>query len=298
MIADIRLDIELWPAALANSLAMAGLLTMIGLSWVVIFRTTKVLNFAIGEFAVLGAYLLYVLTTAHLPWIVAAIGAIALTAVIGSITYGALLRRLAGRPHWAPAIVTMGVALVIDAVIAMVWGSSSVFLDAPVHWSVLRLGPSARLTSNDLIAIGSAAVLFVAVLVFLRATRVGVQMRAAAEHALLASQTAIRIDRMFALGWGFSAMVAAVGGISYAFGTTLTPSSVSIGILGLAPALVGGLDSVEGVVVGSILASLVINFSILYLGSGATDVTSSLLVLVILLVRPFGFFGTRDILRV
>jgi branched-chain amino acid transport system permease protein len=290
------MNFDLWPETFASSLSLAALYIVLGLSWVVVFRTTKVLNFAVGEFAVIGGYFLFALRTG-LPWLVTVLIALLLAGCVGGATYAVALKPLAGRPHWTPAIVTMGVALMLDSIISIKWSSASVFLTAPFGNHVYSFH-GALLGTRDLVAIVGAVVALVLVLALLRYTRLGSRMRAAAEHPLLASQSGIRINRLFVVGWGMSAMVAALGGITYAIGTSLTPDAVSIGILGLAPALLGGLDSVGGVLIGGIVAALAVNFTVLYIGSGASDMVSALLVLVVLLIKPTGIFGTKDILRV
>lgn len=290
------MNFSLWPETFASSISLAALYIVLGLSWVVVFRTTKVLNFAVGEFAVIGGYFLFALGTG-IPWLVAVLIALLLAGCVGGATYAVALRPLAGRPHWTPAIVTMGVALMLDSIISIKWSGASVFLTAPFGNHVYAFH-GARLVTRDLVSIVGTAVAFVFILALLRYTRLGSRMRAAAEHPLLASQSGIRINRLFVVGWALSAMAAALGGITYAIGSSLTPDAVSIGLLGLAPALLGGLDSVGGVVLGGIISALAVNFTILYVGSGAEDMVLSVLVLVVLLIKPTGIFGTKAILRV
>lgn len=284
---------------MVSSLPLGALFTAIGLAWVVIFRNTKVLNFASGQFAILGGYIVYVLTGGPgLNWWIAAAIAVAAIACLGATTYTALLRPLAGRPLWSPVILLMGLSFVLDSIISMLWGDRTIHLDSPVPDRVFHLPGNATLNSRDLVAIGGSLSAFLAVFGFLRLSSLGARMRAAAESPLLASQSAINIDRMFALGWAMSASVAAIGGIGYSLTTVLTPTLASIGIVGLTPALLGGLDSVGGVIVGGFGAALVTNMTILYLGAPALNAVAALIVLIVLVVRPFGLFGTPAIERV
>jgi branched-chain amino acid transport system permease protein len=291
--------VQIWPELLASTVILAALLTLISLSWVIVYRTTAVLNFAVGQYAIVGSYFVFaILSRAHVAWGLAAAISLACSAALGAFTYFGLLRPLTARPLWAPVILTMGIAFMLDALFSMIWGDQIIFLPLPTTNRTFHLGHGALVNVNDLLTLGAAVVTFLAVLAFMRRTRVGVQMQAAAELPLLASQGGINVDVMFAMGWALSALVAAIGGIAYTLNAPLVPGAVSIGLLGLAPALLGGLDSVEGVVAGSIVAALVSNIASLYLGGGAMDAAAAVLVLVVLLIRPQGLFGIRSVLRI
>jgi branched-chain amino acid transport system permease protein len=215
--------------------------------------------------------------------------AIVIIAGLGAGTYVSVLRPLAGRPIWTPVILMMGVSFVLDSIISIAWGAKTIFLESPVPDRVFHLPGGATINSRDLIAIAGCLLAFLAMLAFLRFSSIGARMRAAAESP---------IDRMFALGWALSTGVAAVGGIGYSLTTVLDPTLATIGIIGLTPALLGGLDSVGGVIVGGYLAALATNFTILYLGAPALNAVAAVILLVVLVVRPFGLFGTPAIERV
>jgi branched-chain amino acid transport system permease protein len=286
-----------WPEVLLGSLPLGALYSCLGLAWVIIYRTTRVMNFAIGEFAILAGYIVYSLSTGGMNWWLACVIAVASIAALGGGTYMVLLRPLAGRPLWTPVTVTMGLAFVLDGILAIKWGGMSVVLQIPIHNTVFHLPGSATITMADLLMMGACLLTFLAALLFLRLSPLGLRMRAAAEVPVLASQSGINIDRIFALGWVLSSAAAAVAGIGYGFTTVLDPSLVSIGIIGFTPALLGGIDSVEGVVVGGFITAIVTNFVILYLGADALNAVAAALILLVLFIRPAGIFGSREIGR-
>jgi branched-chain amino acid transport system permease protein len=292
------LQYHLWPEVFYGSLSLGALYSCLGLAWVLIYRTTRVMNFAIGEFAILAGYVVYTLISAGVNWWLAFAAAVCGIAALGGGTYVVLLRPLAGRPLWTPVTVTMGVAFVLDGVLAIKWSGISVVLKLPLHNRVFHLPGSGILTTADLLMMALCLLTFAGALAFLRLSPIGLRMRAAAELPLLASQSGINIDRIFAAGWALSSAAAAVAGIGYGFTAVLDPSLVTIGIIGFTPALLGGIDSVGGVVVGGFITALVTNFVTLYLGDNALEAVAALLILLVLFIRPVGIFGRREIERV
>lgn len=292
------MNIDLWPAVAVSAIPLAGLLALVGLAWVVVFRTTKILNFATGEFAILGTYLYYTYSQMHWPLLLAGLAAFVTMGVISAVLYLATLRPLAGREHWVPIIATMGIALILDSVMSIRWGVENITLPVPYSGPAVNLGAGASLNYSQIAIICLAVVTFPAVVFFLHRTRTGRWTRAAAEHPLLAGQGGININVVFAIGWGLSAGLATIAGIGYGMTTVLVPSAISIGQLGLAPAILGGLDSVGGVVIGAVVAAFVTSFVTLYLGANSVDAVSGLLLLVAITIKPTGLFGTRDVQRV
>jgi branched-chain amino acid transport system permease protein len=123
-------------------------------------------------------------------------------------------------------------------------------------------------------------------------------MRAAAELPLLASQSGININRVFRQAWAISGFALAIAGVGYAYLTLLSPSLSDLGLVGIAPALIGGLDSVGGAIIGSIAIAVVESYAGIYLGSGLGSVAPYFVILIALILRPYGLFGVREVRRV
>lgn len=293
------MQFSLWPEVLVNSAWLAGIYVLIAMAWTVIFRSTKVFNFATGEFAILGAYIFYWLTsTEGLDWWLALVLSLGFGLILGAATYQTLLKPLTGRPLWAPVTLTMGVAFIVDAVLELLWGDTTRTLPSPTTVHTYKLGGSAFLTSNDIVTMIIALICYGAVLAGFKWLHTGRLMRAAAESPALAAQGGIRVHRTFAIGWALATSIAVLAGVLYGMDTSLAPTDTAIGVLGLTPALIGGLDSVRGVLIGGIVAALMTNFATLYAGGAALDAVTGVVLLLIIAIRPYGIFGTRNVVRV
>jgi branched-chain amino acid transport system permease protein len=123
-------------------------------------------------------------------------------------------------------------------------------------------------------------------------------MRAAAENMILASQSGINVDRVFMGGWAGTCAALAIVGITYGYSTIVTPSLADIGLRGLACAIVGGFDSLGGLVPGAIIVALTENISVVYFGESVRDAAVMIVILIVIAIKPSGLLGTRSIERV
>jgi branched-chain amino acid transport system permease protein len=149
------------------------------------------------------------------------------------------------------------------------------------------------------LAVTLAALVSVIVLVLgLGRTRLGVQMRATAEWPLLASQSGVNVSVIAAVSWAVAGVLITFGGIVYAQQSMVSPSLSDLGLRGIAPALLGGLDSIPGAILGSLIVAIAQNLGVFWFGGGAADVAAYLVILMVLAVRPTGLFGAREIRRI
>lgn len=293
------MKLDLLPDVLVNSAVLGSVYALIALGWVFIYRASRVFNFATGQFLLFGTYLFFWLsTTQSFPIWVAILGAVVLTAVTGAIVYYVLLKPLAGQPIFTAVILTLGLAIVMTRLVRIVWGSGPKSLRKPTDVEAFQLPGGAVLTNYGVVTIAVTLLVFGGLILFLRRSRLGVQMRAAAEQPLLASQTGIQINRVFAVSWAIAVAVAALAGFSHAYTTVLNPDIEHIGIRGIAPALVGGLDSVGGALAGGLLVAVVENVLALYLGPQVRVAAAFFALFLVLILRPSGLFGTAEIRRV
>jgi len=285
---------------LASSVVLAFLYVLVGLAWVVIFRTTGVLNFANGQFLVLAAYISYnVTTTWDMPFLVGVLAGVIVVAVLGVVSYMVLLRPIAGQPAFAQIIMTFGLAIVITGVIPIIWGTIPLNLDAPVsNRRFIELPAGAFFSTYGFATIVIGAICLVGIILFLRKVRMGTQMEAAAERPLLAAQTGLRITRLFSVGWAMALIPAAFGGLSAAYSSALSLVLADLGLRAIAPAIIGGLDSVTGLIVGAILVAVVESLAVTYLGAEAQNAAVFTLLLVVMAFRPYGLFGRAEVRRV
>ncbi|MPY91704.1 MAG: hypothetical protein GEV08_01175 [Acidimicrobiia bacterium] len=285
---------------LASSVVLGFLYVLVGLAWVVIFRTTGVLNFANGQFLAFGAYVAYNVTnTWDLPFLLGILAAVIVVAALGVLSYTALLRPIAGQPAFAQIIMTFGLAIVLTGVIPIIWGTIPLNLEAPVaNDRLIELPLDAFFTTYGAATIVVGAVCFAGIIWFLRKVRMGTQMEAAAERPLLASQTGLRINRLFSAGWAMALVPATFGGLSVAYSSALSTGMADLGLRAIAPAIIGGLDSVGGLIIGALLVAVIESLAVTYLGAEAQNAAVFTLLLVVMAFRPYGLFGRAEVRRV
>lgn len=293
------MTLEILPDALASALILAGTYTLVGLGWVLIFRATRVLNFATGQFLFLGGLVFWSLQEwLNFGFILALAGALILTAGIGCLSYVGLLRPMAGQPVYSQIILTMGLSIIMASVMSMIWGTQSRVLSKPVEDRTVALPGDATVTIYGLTSLVVAASFLVGMLLLLARSRIGTQMRAAADRSLLASQTGININWTFMVSWGIAIAGLTLAGVSYGYANVLSPGMVALGLRGLAPALIGGLDSVGGVAVGAVLVAVIETLAVIQFGGDAQNAAAFGTLLIVLGFRPYGLFGTPEVRRV
>ena len=273
------------------------------LGFVVIFRATRVINFAQGGLVVLGAYLTYnASTTWGLPFVLAVLVGVLTTGLIGAGIESTVLRRMVGQPTFAVIMITIGILFVINEVVTTIWGAQTLDLADP--WGIQQLNVGdVTLSYKDLWTLGLAAAALGGFFLLFRFSRIGVAMRATAVDQEAALAQGISVRRVFAASWAISGVVAAIAGVTLAAG----PAKLSLDIRDIAlaafPAMIlGGLDSPHGAVIGGLVLGISQNLTAGYqpefLGAGFPQVMPYLLMIVILLVRPYGLFGTKEVRRV
>jgi branched-chain amino acid transport system permease protein len=285
---------------LAGSLNLAAIYLLLSLGWVIIYRGTGLLNFAHGQFVMVGAYLYYELAVVmSLPWWLALSLALVLGAGLSALTFFGLLRPVTGQPMFAQVVLTMGLSIVMTSIVSMIWGPTALTIPRPFPNHVIHLPLGATVTVIDLgVAAGAIAAVLLLLLVFER-TRLGVHMRATAESTLLSSLGGINVAVIAAVSWAIAGAMVTLGGIAFSQQSLLSLGVADIGMRGIAPALLGGLDSIKGALVGSVIVALMQNFGVLLFGGTAADVSAYVVILgVVMVFRPTGLFGSAEVRRI
>lgn len=281
----------------AIGLLSGGLLALIALGFVLIYKGTGVINFAMGEFMMLGAYFFY---TAHVMWgldlwlaLPATLAAVALAA---ALVERAILRPLAGQPVISVLMATIGLASALHGGAEAVWGGRNYEMPALLPRKPLIVG-DVLIPGQLLWSFLLAAVVITAFTLYFRYSRTGIAMRAAASDPVTAYVLGIDVRRTQRLTWVFAGLVGAVAGIVVASMTSLSPALGGAALGVLAVIILGGLDSIAGAIVAGLVIGLLESLTAGYLGGKVRDIVPYVVVLVILLVRPYGLFGTRQIER-
>jgi len=286
-----------------NGIVSGSIYSLVALGFVVIYKSTSVLNFAQGEFMMLGAYVCLSLAVQyHLPFAVAFVMTMAFMAVLGILTERLILRPMIGEPVISLIMVTLGLSAFLKAVVQAVWGTDlrpfpNIFPVTPV-----QLGPL-PVSQGYLYSTASVAVLLLIFTLFFKFTRAGIAMRATAFSQQVALSMGISVQRIFALSWSIAAVVSAIGGVLLAgVRGGLDASLAFFGLKVIPVVILGGLDSIGGAIVGGVVMGVLENLAGGYLdplvGGGAKEVAPFIVLVLILSVKPYGLFGKVKIERV
>lgn len=281
------------------TLFLAALYSLIALAWVAVIQATGVFNLATGSFILIGPYFVIgLMSQGSIPLALSVIIAIMLVAATAALAYQVNLRPLAGRPLLAPVIVTLGLSIALNAIVQIVWGARNRAISNPGVLGFIPLGGGERVATFTVLAVAVAFLFVLGVMAVTRFTRIGILMRASAEHPLRAEQLGIGIHRMASLGWAISGTAAALAGMIFAFQNLATPDLALLGFKGLAPAMLGGFQSTGGALIGGLAVAVVETGAVSVWGGQVRDVVPFAVLLLILLVRPQGLFGMPTYLRV
>jgi branched-chain amino acid transport system permease protein len=311
---------------LVKALALGAVYAIIALGFVLIFKATQTVNFSQGALAMIGAlFLSFLFVDGNIPftswdnpladiepswlgWSLCALLALVFAALLGLVIERLTIRPMIGEPLFSVAVITLGLEIVlrvfaVDAVkikfrdIGVPWGGESFTVgDALIEWSYIAV-------------IVTAFAVFVAVYFFYR-SRMGIAMRAVAQDQEAAMAQGIKIGRVFAIAWGAGAALAAIGGIFAVQPPVkqtgaIDQETVFVAFRALPAVILGGLDSVQGALVGGLIVGTAEIFAGQYLsgntgllGAGYPQIVPYVVMIIGLLVRPYGLFGTPEIRRV
>jgi branched-chain amino acid transport system permease protein len=279
-------------------LANGAVLALAALGFVLIYKATSVINFAQGELLLVGGYLFYfAFVVFQLPLVAAVIAGVAAAALLGIAIERLLLRPLIGEDPIAVIMVTIGLAVVLKNIVTMFYGIQPVDRQPRVlpTGTVTILGATVPL--NRLAAIAVALLVLAAFTAIFRWSRHGIAMRAVADDQQAALAQGISVRRVFAMAWALAAVSALAGGVLLANIDTLSGNLSTYGLIVFPVVILGGLDSVPGTIVGGAVIGLV-NAYADRLFAGASEWVPYVVLLLILLVRPYGLFGQPRIERV
>jgi branched-chain amino acid transport system permease protein len=282
---------------LVNILVLASIYALIACGYVLVYRVSRVLNLAHGELMMLGAYGLQ--ATAGLfagnPFtaLVVALGG---SALVGAMVYAFLMRRMTGEMVLAALLATVALGILLRGGMEVIWSQEQLYPAERLHWKnvTFALPGGARISLFGTMLVLGAAGVYVALLSFLRFGRWGVRMRAAGQAPLLAAQRGLDLHKMYALAWALSTLIGSLAGMLIALDSGLSGTMAVIGLKAFPAALVGGLDSLVGALLGSLIVASAEVLMIHYVDPLLSDVIPFLVLIAMLAVRPWGLLGTRE----
>lgn len=281
-----------------SGLAVGMVYSFIGMGYAMIYRATGVVNFAQGEMMMLVAYIAFTLSgTLKMGFWPMLLCTIILAMLIGLVFEVLLIRPMLGQPVFSIVMVTIGLSVILRSVVVLIWGADPMPMDVGLSTEIIRIGP-AGLYLAHLYGMGLMGAVLLGLWGFSRYSRVGIAMRATANVQTAALLMGINVKRIFALSWALSAGLAAIAGVLVGVIYDINPGMWSTGLRSFPAVILGGLDSVFGAALGGALIGVVENLSEGYIGRGMKEIAGFLLILVVLMVRPYGLFGKPDIERV
>ncbi|MBN9088510.1 MAG: branched-chain amino acid ABC transporter permease [Reyranella sp.] len=298
-------DLGFFIALMLNGLSIGLMYSLIALGFVLVYKSTDAINFAQGEFvmmaALIGAVVVAFNTSPILGAILAVLVVLAVMIGFGFGLERVVLRPLLGRPIVAVIMATIGLAAVLRGLTPIIFGGETRALPLPIPDDPVVIGP-ATLPPIQVLGAAVAIVLFAGFSWFFKKSRMGVAMRAVADNQQVAQAMGINVERYFALAWAMAGIVSALGGIVWG---SMLGVDVQIAVVGLKVfpvVILGGLDSIGGAVVGGLIIGVVESLAAGYLdpyvGGGTKDFAPYLLMILVLMFRPYGIFGKRQIERV
>jgi len=281
-----------------SGLAVGSIYSLVALGFVIIYKATDIFNFAQGELMILGAFICYFfIVHLHIPIFWAFLLTFIAAAIIGLVTEELFFKPMVGEPIFSVIMVTIGLSVFLKGITGFSWGYMikkfpAFVSEAPVSFSGFVISPA------HLVTIIVAGVLFVIFALFFKFSTLGIGMRAVANDQDASLLMGISVRKIFGLSWAISSVVAAIGGILLSSITYLHPSLGMLGIKVFPAVVLGGLDSVMGAIVGGIIIGIVENIAGGYLGGDVKEITSFVILIAILMIRPYGLFGKEEIERV
>ncbi len=287
---------------LVTGIVVGSIYGLVALGFVLIYRASDALNLANGEFVLIGAYIsLTIMTAYNLPFILAVLITLVFSAVLGLVVERIILRPLQNAPVISVIMATIGLSSVLGGAVHMIWGTQpksfpAVFPATPVEFSGIIIAP-VYLYSFIIVM-----VLLIIFSLFFKFSKMGIAMRAVADDQEAALSMGINIKTVYAMTWAIAAVVAAVGGILLGNINGVSGSMATIGLTVLPVVILGGLDSILGAILGGFIIGIIQNLAGGYLdplvGGGLKEVVPFIIIVIILMIKPYGLFGKGGIERV
>ena len=287
---------------LVTGIVIGSIYALLALGFTLIYKATDVVNFAQGELLLVGAYIcLHTTVTYRVPFFASFALTLAFTFLMGFLIEKIFLRRMIGEPIIAIIMLTIGLSSVMRSLVIIVWGTDTrtfpeVFSQVPVVIFGLSIS---RVYLYSIFAVAIFLGLFS---LFFKKSKIGVAMRAVACDQQAALSMGIDVKRIFALSWAIAAVVSAVGGIFLGNINGINTSLAHFGLKVFPVVILGGLDSIAGAIVGGLIIGILENLAGGYLdpliGGGAKELFPFIIMVLVLMIKPYGLFGTVKVEKV
>jgi branched-chain amino acid transport system permease protein len=274
-----------------NGLAVGCIYGLVALGFVLIYKTTELVNFAQGDLMMLGAFTCYMFIVWYgIGYWTSFALAVAIMGLFGAALDRVILRRVIGQPQFTVVMLTIGLGAMFRSFASMTWGSEIYTLPSPFSAQQTMVGGVS--VSHEYVSIIVGTAILCAVLyTFFTHTRLGIAMQAVSQNQLAAYYVGIPVKLVFSLIWAISAGVATIAGVLLAPISLIDTNLGFVGLKAFAAAVLGGFGSIPGAIAGGLTIGLIEMFSGVYLPQGFKDVAAYVVLLIVLVVRPQGMFG-------
>ncbi len=295
---------EFYIQLVVSGLVLGSIYALVALGFAIIYKSTGVVNFAQGEFLMIGAYFCFgMVVQFKVPWFWAFVLTLIFSIVLGLLVERLILRPMIGEPIISIIMVTIGLSSVLRSIVQAIWGTQiqvydpPLFPDAPIDIAGMPV------SQVYLWSFGLSLVLLVMFGLFFKYSKAGVAMRATAFSNQVALSMGISVKQIFALAWCIASVVSAIGGILIGNINGINSQLAHFGLKVFPAVILGGLDSILGAALGGIIIGVLENLSdgvlkTLFGLQGIKEVAPFVILVVILMIKPYGLFGTEEIERV
>ncbi len=277
-----------------SGLALGCVYGLIALGFVLIFKATEVINFAQGEIMMLGAFIAYTLIVIfEIQFIIAFLLTPLICGLMGMVLERLLIRPLVNKPIVSIMMVTIGLSITLRAVAGMIWSYDTLDFPHVFPEKAIDLGGIA-MSPIYLWVISITVALVLLLYLFFKFTTVGISLQASAQNPLASLLMGISVKRVYAMTWALSGVVGAVAGILIAPISFLSCNMGYLGLKAFPAAVIGGFNSIPGAIVGGMIIGVSETLAGTYLPHGIKDVLAYVVMLVVLMIKPEGLFGTHE----
>jgi len=282
--------------SIIDIITMASTYAVIGTGLVIIYKTSRVINLAIGELFMLGPY--FIVTSSFVTGrglLMVPLGLV-LFILFGILIYLVVMRPAFGQPPIVGILLTAGLAIFLRGVAILVWGPQLCDIESALGVAdrPYFLPGGLVVGLSDIVILATAVAVIGGLSLFLHFSQVGIRMRATAENSLLSAYRGINFNVIMLIAWGMLSLLMLMVGINYAVSVRLEPGISGVGLKALAVPLVGGLDSLGGVVPAAIIIAAVEYLTMRWISMELAQVSPYVIVIIVLMIKPWGLLGTHE----
>lgn len=279
---------------LTSVIVLSCVYAVLASGFVVIYRSSRILNFSYADMVMLiGYFCVSVFELIGGPPVVSLAIVLILSFIFGLLIYALLIKPMAGEPIFSTIVLTVALGIVLQAITILIWKGEleSVSIGWRQYYSLFK---GARIASTEIVIILTTILFFIALSGFYRFSRIGQQMRATAENTLLAAQRGVNIYFVTALSWAIGVFATGVASILLGSNYSVSLYMGHLAIKAFSVALVGGLDSIKGIIPAAFLVALTELTASNYINPRLADTMPFIIMLIVLLIRPWGIWGTEE----